>query len=120
LDADFLRARRLSARKRFALGRKDIWPLITGAATTKPRTIYTGGPGFRSQALRDGDWKLVIHRGGSAKKDVTLETDKAELFNLAKDPNETTDLAPAMQDKVTACARSSRGFRADRDAVAKD
>lgn len=41
-------------------------------------------------AARQGDWKLVL-RG----------RDNTQLFNLADDPNEQTDLAEQHPDKVT-------------------
>src|SRR5207253_7483755 len=58
---------------------QNIWPQLTGAEAAKPRTIYIAGPGFRASALRDGDWKLIVAKGGTAKKTA----EKAELFNLA-------------------------------------
>lgn len=39
-------------------------------------------------AIRDGDWKLLVFRDGS----------RPELFNLADDPNETTNLADKHPD----------------------
>jgi arylsulfatase A-like enzyme len=59
----------------------DRWPVLTGAVSDPgPRTVYipyTGGA-----AVRHGDWKLIDRANGTA-----------ELFDLAADPNETTDLA---------------------------
>ena len=58
-----------------------VWPLIAGrAARPAARTIYWKfGGGF---AIRHGDWKLIVH----GRK-------KVELFNLADDPHEKTNLA---------------------------
>jgi arylsulfatase A-like enzyme len=61
----------------------DIWSLLTGAATTLPdRVLYWKTP--RELAVRQGDWKLIEQRrdGGAP-----------QLFNLASDPLEKTDLA---------------------------
>lgn len=46
----------------------NIWPQLTGAEPTKPRTVYTAAPGFKARALRDGDWKLIVSNGGGRPK----------------------------------------------------
>jgi arylsulfatase A-like enzyme len=67
---------------------RDIWPLISGEATeAEKRTFYWAFPKGRS--LRDGDMKLIVHREG-----------KTELFDLAADPSETTDLASDRPEEV--------------------
>ena len=69
----------------------DIWPLLTGAATTAPpRILYWKTP--REFALREGDWKLIEPR----RKGST----PTQLFNLAADPLEKTDLAAQEPDRV--------------------
>ncbi|MBM4082731.1 MAG: sulfatase, partial [Planctomycetes bacterium] len=72
---------------------QDVWPTLTGAVKPTPRQLYWAGPGFKTAAARDGDWKLIIHRG---------ETEKAELFDLASDPCEKTDLAAQHPERVAA------------------
>ena len=66
----------------------DVWPLINGRVANPPaRTIYWKfGGGF---AIRRGDWKLIVRGRG-----------KAELFNLAEDPYEKTNLATRHSDRV--------------------
>jgi len=94
---------------------QNIWPQLTGAEPPRPRAIYVAGPGFRARAVRDGDWKLVVTNQGSAKKELV------ELYDLAKDPNETTDLAVKMPEEVAALRlRLEALARADRDALAED
>lgn len=74
---------------------QDIWPEITGTSTaTEPRTIYTAGVGFKTAALRRGDWKLIETRGKDGKPS------KVELYNLKDDIGESKDLAEAMPEKV--------------------
>ena len=69
----------------------NIWPLLTGAATTAPpRILYWKTP--REFALREGDWKLIEPR----RKGSTT----TQLFNLAADPLEKTDLAAQEPDRV--------------------
>ncbi len=71
---------------------KNMWPVLMGQVTNPPsRTIYWKYPGGR--AVRDGDWKLIMH----AKKGVPGAT---ELFNLADDPYEKRELASAEPERV--------------------
>ncbi len=60
---------------------EDVWELLTGSVSSRDhRPIYIkGGSG---SALRAGDWKLIESATGTL-----------ELYNLAEDPSETTDLA---------------------------
>jgi arylsulfatase A-like enzyme len=69
---------------------RNVWPWLAGQAAPEPRTLYWAGTGFRTAAVRDGDWKLI----------VTRQSDKAELFNLAVDPFEKQDLATQQPERV--------------------
>ncbi len=72
---------------------RDIWPILSGETTTpEPRVLYWQGVSRRSAALREGDWKLVVHRkkGG----------DQLELFDLVADPSEKEDLSAAQPQRV--------------------
>lgn len=55
--------------------------------TEKPRTLWWAHEGH--QAIRIGDWKLVLAKG-----------QKWELFNLKEDRTETSDLASSHPEKV--------------------
>ncbi|MGE3806023.1 MAG: arylsulfatase [Gemmataceae bacterium] len=77
---------------------KDMWATLTeGKPSPHEFLLLNTTPG--AGALRVGDWKLVINGrngaggGEEAKKMV-------ELFNLAKDPYEQTNLAAERADKV--------------------
>ena len=61
--------------------------LQDGKADTTARVIYIATPGQRS--LRQGDWKLIAGDKG-----------KAELYNIAADPYEKTDLAKSEPQKL--------------------
>jgi arylsulfatase A-like enzyme len=56
-------------------------------------------------ALRVGDWKLILN-GGAPEADeaaagaATQGRDRVELFNLAQDPDEKTNLAEEQPDRV--------------------
>jgi arylsulfatase A-like enzyme len=68
----------------------DVWPAIAaGKPSGRDEIIYNVEP-FRG-AVRQGDWKLVWR--------CTLPT-SIELFDIGKDPYETTNLADKHPDKV--------------------
>jgi arylsulfatase A-like enzyme len=64
------------------------WPALSGADTiSQPRAIYIAMQG--GQALRFGDWKLIV-----------TEKQKPQLFQVAQDPFEKTNLADARPEKL--------------------
>ncbi len=68
----------------------DVWPTISDAKPSpRDEVVYDIEP-FRA-AVRKRDWKLIWQ--------ATLPS-KVELFNLAQDPAEGTDLADANPQKV--------------------
>jgi arylsulfatase A-like enzyme len=70
---------------------KSLLPLLTGKTTRHIDTFYwSEGGEVGGFAVRSGDWKLVQQRGQP----------KVELFDLARDPAETTDLAARQPAKV--------------------
>lgn len=75
-----------------ALDGFNVWDTIaTGAPSPRTEIVYNVEP-FRA-ALRQGDWKLVWR---------TMLPESLELFNLAEDPGETTNLAADHPDRVRA------------------
>jgi len=68
----------------------DLMPFLTGANSARPhQTLYWRyGPQW---AVRHGDLKLVVSRGGSGKP---------ELYDLANDIGESKDLAAAQPAKA--------------------
>lgn len=90
---------------------QNLWPQLIGATSPAPRKLYWQGPNFRSKAVRVGDWKLTAQQAGKAWNE--------ELFDLANDPNEKTNLATSKPDKLAELQQAMQAFEAgDRDAVA--
>ena len=62
---------------------RDMWATIAEGALSPHEDILINVEAFRG-AVRKGDWKLVK---------IALLPGKTQLFNLAQDPGETTDVA---------------------------
>ena len=91
----------------------NLWPQLADGAQPPVRSLYTVAPGFRARSFRVGDFKLVLR--------PQKETEVVELYDLASDPNETTDLATRLPTKVAELRVALADYaRADKDAVAKD
>ncbi|MEY3548588.1 MAG: hypothetical protein RLZZ552_955, partial [Verrucomicrobiota bacterium] len=89
---------------------QDISPLLFGgkpAADAKPRALFWHQPHYMNQGgkpagvVREGDWKLIEQ----------YEDGSLELFNLAKDPSETTDLAAAEPARVASLRGKLEAWR---------
>ena len=94
---------------------RNIWPVLSGEAKAEPRLLYWAGPGFKQQAVRDGDWKLIVTKGDKGKPA------REELFDLASDSSEKNNQAASMPDKLAALkAQLTKVSAADRDSLAKD
>ncbi len=90
---------------------QNLWPQLIVLESPAPRRLYWQGPGFRSKAVRVGDWKLTAHQSGKEWKE--------ELFDLSTDPNENANLAKSKPEKLAGLREAMEAFEAgDRDAVA--
>lgn len=69
---------------------KDMWKTLAEGAPSPNEDVLINVEAFRG-AVRKGDWKLVK---------VALLPGKTELFNLATDPGETTNIAAQHPDIV--------------------
>ena len=67
---------------------KDMWKTLTEGAPSPNDDVLIDVEAFRG-AVRKGDWKLVK---------IALLPGKTELFNLARDPSETTNVAEQNPD----------------------
>ncbi len=84
---------------------KDIWDVLTkGAKSPHEDILFNVTP--RGGALRQATWKLVLNGDnnddpdGNAKKKAKKGTRLVELFNLASDPYEKTNLAEREPERV--------------------
>jgi hypothetical protein len=89
---------------------QDISPLLFDSkppADAKPRALFWHQPHYMNQGgkpagvAREGDWKLIEQ----------YEDGSLELYNLAKDPSETTDLAAAEPARVAALRGKLEAWR---------
>jgi len=82
---------------------QDVWPLITRqqAGYDQPRDIYTVWGDGRWLSLHHGDMKIV--RSGNQPW---------QLYDLANDPNETTDLAEQQPEQLQALVEIFEQYRA--------
>jgi arylsulfatase A-like enzyme len=86
-----------SLAQKLPLDGKDIWPVLTeGKRTPHDDILINVAPG--RGALRMGDWKLVVN--GKAKEEEAVKDEVIELFNLADDPSEKTNLAERQPERV--------------------
>jgi arylsulfatase A-like enzyme len=104
-----------SLAQKLPLDGRDAWQTITaGAPTPHEEILHNITPG--NGAIRVGPWKFVLNSGRSedgsealaqpdvktqkAKKKKIAATDTLELFNIADDPYEKSNLADQFPSKV--------------------
>jgi len=88
---------------------KDLSPLLFDGkpANATPRALYWHQPHYMNQGgkpagvIREGDWKLIEQ----------YEDGSLELYNLAKDPGEKTDLAATEPARVAALRGKLEAWR---------
>ena len=95
-----------SLEQRLPIDGKDIWDVLTkGAKSPHEDILFNVTP--NGGALRKGDWKLVLNGNAKDDPDGNPEPKKGkkgvalvELFNLANDPSEKTNLAEREPERV--------------------
>jgi arylsulfatase A len=86
-------------------------PVLTSGGRASPRAgtsarmlwhfpHYTNQGSRPGGAMRDGDWKFIVH----------YDTGEPELYNLAKDPGETRNLASAQPERANNMHRQLRAW----------
>ncbi len=104
---------------------RDIWPLISGeAGAVSPHEAYSLYYGRELQAVRSGKWKLHLphgyatlsgRKGGTGGMPAKYDSARIEesLFDLEKDPGETTDVREANPDVVARLRTLAAATRKD-------
>jgi len=92
----------------------DFSPVILSSNKMPERALYwasLGNGGQRSEAMRQGDWKLVVQHPKA--KPGTFENEKVELFDLSSDPSEEADLAKDEPEQAAAMLASLKAWFRD-------
>ena len=97
-----------------ALDGVDISPVLLRAEKLDPRPFYwasLSNRGGRSEAMRDGVWKLVVQHPKA--KPGTFENERVELFRLDRDPSEKTDLSKRQPERAAKMLKRLKTWFAD-------
>jgi arylsulfatase A len=86
----------------------SLLPLLAGGAVHRQAPLYWRWGG--KVAYREGDWKIVV--------DESLEN--PELYDLATDRNESTNLAAREPDRLAAMMARLRAYTAEVEAEGPD
>ena len=92
----------------------DLSPVLFERKPLPPRPLYwanLNNNGSRSEALRQGTWKLVVQHPGA--RPGTFANETVELFNLARDEGETDNLAARKPELAKAMLRQIKAWYAD-------
>ena len=92
----------------------DLSGLLLKGERLAERPLYwasLSNRGSRSEALRDGPWKLVVQHPRATPG--TFENERVELYHLEKDPGETTDLAQQEPDRTKEMLQELKNWYAE-------
>ncbi|MEM7317258.1 MAG: sulfatase/phosphatase domain-containing protein, partial [Planctomycetota bacterium] len=92
--------------------------ILSGKSLPK-RPLYwasLSNGGHRSEAVRQDAWKLVVLHPQAAPG--TFENPRKELYNLAADPGETTNVADQHPARVASMLKQLRSWFAETQATA--
>jgi arylsulfatase A-like enzyme len=81
----------------------DIWPVLTQGAKSPHEALLLPGMAPDKMALRMGDWKLLLNpsdKDAEEAKGSEKFSGKMELYNLASDIAEKTNLAASQPEKL--------------------
>ena len=97
----------------------DLSPVIFDQKSLPPRPLFwanLNNNGSRSEALRDGSWKLVVQHPKA--RPGTFENETIELFDLANDEGEKNNLALKQPERAAAMLKRIKAWYADTQATA--
>lgn len=89
----------------------DFSPVILEGKSLQPRPLFwasMSNGGSRSEAMRDGEWKLVVVHPKA--KPGTFDNEKVQLYNLADDPGEENDLAKEKPEKAATMLKELKAW----------
>jgi arylsulfatase A len=92
----------------------DLSPALFEQKSMPPRPLYWGSlsnGGGRSEAMRDGPWKLVVQHPGASEG--TYENETVELYRLDFDLGEETDLAEREPEQSARMLKQLKAWSAD-------
>jgi arylsulfatase A-like enzyme len=92
----------------------DLSPVLLKQQRIPERPLYWASldnGGNRSEAMRDGPWKLVVQHPKARKG--SFDNEKVELYRLDQDPSEKNDLASEEPDRATAMLKRLKVWYAD-------
>ncbi|MDP4938931.1 MAG: sulfatase-like hydrolase/transferase [Verrucomicrobiales bacterium] len=92
----------------------DLSGLLLRGESPAPRPLYwasLGNNGARSEAMREGPWKLVVQHPRAAPG--SCENERVELYRLDLDPSETVDLSAAEAEITAAMLARLKSWYAD-------
>jgi arylsulfatase A-like enzyme len=96
-----------SREQKLPLDGRDVWPMITQGAKSPHEAILLAGMQPTRAAVRMGDWKLLVNASDkdaeanpTAGATANTASEKVELYNLATDAGEKTDLAAKEPERV--------------------
>tara|TARA_Y100001934_G_scaffold279951_1_gene385240 strand:+ start:12231 stop:13646 length:1416 start_codon:yes stop_codon:yes gene_type:complete len=89
----------------------DFSGVMLRGERTKPRPLYwasLSNSGRRSEAMRDGSWKLIVQHHKA--KPGTFQNEKFELYNLSSDPGEKSNLSAKHPQQVKRMSRQLKDW----------
>ena len=92
----------------------DLSPVLFEQKPLPHRSLYwanMNNRGGRSEAMRDDPWKLVVQHPKA--KPGTFENESVELYYLAKDEGETTNLAGEHPERAAAMLKRIKDWYSD-------
>ncbi|TWT91557.1 sulfatase-like hydrolase/transferase [Stieleria varia] len=97
----------------------DLTPLLLHEEALAERPLYwasLSNQGARSEALRSGDWKLVVHHPKASPG--TFQNPKLELYHLRMDPAEKVDLASEQPERTAKLWQQFQSWYAETQSTA--
>lgn len=97
----------------------DFSPVVLDNESIPGRPMFwasLSNNGSRSEAMRDGDWKLVVNHPRA--KPGSFENETVQLYRLSEDPSEKTDLCNDFPDQTTRMLQQVKQWYAETQATA--